>query len=36
MCLMQFGPLGHDQAMASIRRVGEALLPDFAAEAVPA
>ncbi|MGH9273670.1 MAG: LLM class flavin-dependent oxidoreductase [Acidimicrobiales bacterium] len=36
MCLMQFGDLGHDQAMASIRRVGEALLPDFAAEAVPA
>jgi alkanesulfonate monooxygenase SsuD/methylene tetrahydromethanopterin reductase-like flavin-dependent oxidoreductase (luciferase family) len=30
MCLMQFGHLSHDQAMASIRRVGDVLLPDFA------
>ena len=30
MCLMQFGHLTHDQAMASIRRVGEVLLPDLA------
>jgi alkanesulfonate monooxygenase SsuD/methylene tetrahydromethanopterin reductase-like flavin-dependent oxidoreductase (luciferase family) len=30
MCLMQFGDLTHAQAMASIRRVGEVLLPDFA------
>jgi hypothetical protein len=33
---MQFGHLGHDDAMASIRLVGEALIPEFAAEAVPA
>ncbi|MEY2430296.1 MAG: hypothetical protein QOC92_21 [Acidimicrobiaceae bacterium] len=30
MCLMQFGQLRHDQATASIRRVGEALVPEFA------
>ncbi len=30
MCLQQFGHLTHDQAMASIRRVGEVLLPGFA------
>jgi alkanesulfonate monooxygenase SsuD/methylene tetrahydromethanopterin reductase-like flavin-dependent oxidoreductase (luciferase family) len=30
MCLMQFGQLRHDQAVASIRRVGEALIPAFA------
>jgi alkanesulfonate monooxygenase SsuD/methylene tetrahydromethanopterin reductase-like flavin-dependent oxidoreductase (luciferase family) len=36
MCLMQFGHLSHEQAMGSIRRVGEALVPAFAAEAVPA
>ena len=30
MCLMQFGELDHAQAMASIRRVGEVLIPDFA------
>jgi alkanesulfonate monooxygenase SsuD/methylene tetrahydromethanopterin reductase-like flavin-dependent oxidoreductase (luciferase family) len=30
MCLMQFGPLRHEQATASIRRVGEALVPEFA------
>ena len=30
MCLMQFGHLTHDQAMGSIRRVGEVLLPEFA------
>ncbi len=28
MCLMQFGHLPHDQVVASIRRVGEALIPD--------
>jgi alkanesulfonate monooxygenase SsuD/methylene tetrahydromethanopterin reductase-like flavin-dependent oxidoreductase (luciferase family) len=31
MALMQFGHLSHDQAVASIRRVGESLIPDFAA-----
>ncbi len=36
MCLMQFGHLDHQQVTSSIRRVGEALIPDFAAEAVPA
>lgn len=36
MCLMQFGHLSHEQAMASIRRVGETLVPAFAPEAVPA
>ena len=36
MCLMQFGHLGHEDAMASIRLVGEALIPELAAEAVPA
>jgi len=30
MCLMQFGHLPHDQVLASIRRVGEALIPEFA------
>jgi alkanesulfonate monooxygenase SsuD/methylene tetrahydromethanopterin reductase-like flavin-dependent oxidoreductase (luciferase family) len=30
MCLMQFGHLPHDQVLASIRRVGEELIPDFA------
>jgi alkanesulfonate monooxygenase SsuD/methylene tetrahydromethanopterin reductase-like flavin-dependent oxidoreductase (luciferase family) len=30
MCLMQFGQLHHEQATASIRRVGEALIPAFA------
>jgi alkanesulfonate monooxygenase SsuD/methylene tetrahydromethanopterin reductase-like flavin-dependent oxidoreductase (luciferase family) len=30
MCLMQFGQLRHEQATASIRRVGEALIPAFA------
>ena len=30
MCLMQFGHLPHDQVMASIRRVGEALIPELA------
>jgi alkanesulfonate monooxygenase SsuD/methylene tetrahydromethanopterin reductase-like flavin-dependent oxidoreductase (luciferase family) len=36
MCLMQFGQLDHDRAMESIQRVGEALIPDFAGQAVPA
>jgi alkanesulfonate monooxygenase SsuD/methylene tetrahydromethanopterin reductase-like flavin-dependent oxidoreductase (luciferase family) len=36
MCLMQFGDLDHSQAMASIRRVGEVLLPDFAPTSVVA
>ena len=30
MCLMQFGHLPHDQVLASIRRVGEDLIPEFA------
>jgi alkanesulfonate monooxygenase SsuD/methylene tetrahydromethanopterin reductase-like flavin-dependent oxidoreductase (luciferase family) len=30
MCLMQFGHLPHDAVMASIRRVGEALVPTMA------
>jgi alkanesulfonate monooxygenase SsuD/methylene tetrahydromethanopterin reductase-like flavin-dependent oxidoreductase (luciferase family) len=30
MCLMQFGHLSHDQVMGSIRRVGEALVPELA------
>jgi alkanesulfonate monooxygenase SsuD/methylene tetrahydromethanopterin reductase-like flavin-dependent oxidoreductase (luciferase family) len=34
MGLMQFGHLSHEQALGSIRRVGEALIPAFAAEAV--
>ncbi|MEQ8842345.1 MAG: LLM class flavin-dependent oxidoreductase [Acidimicrobiales bacterium] len=29
MCLMQFGHLDHDRVMASIRRVGEELIPVF-------
>jgi alkanesulfonate monooxygenase SsuD/methylene tetrahydromethanopterin reductase-like flavin-dependent oxidoreductase (luciferase family) len=29
MCLMQFGHLDHDRVMASIRRVGEELIPAF-------
>lgn len=29
MCLMQFGTLPHERVMASLRTVGEALLPDF-------
>jgi alkanesulfonate monooxygenase SsuD/methylene tetrahydromethanopterin reductase-like flavin-dependent oxidoreductase (luciferase family) len=29
MCLMQFGHLDHDRVMASIRRVGEELIPIF-------
>ena len=29
MCLMQFGQLDHDRVMASIRRVGEELIPVF-------
>ena len=33
MCLMQFGQLPHDEVMASIRRVGESLIPDIAKEA---
>jgi alkanesulfonate monooxygenase SsuD/methylene tetrahydromethanopterin reductase-like flavin-dependent oxidoreductase (luciferase family) len=36
MGLMQFGHLSHEQAMASIRRVGEALIPELAGEVVPA
>jgi alkanesulfonate monooxygenase SsuD/methylene tetrahydromethanopterin reductase-like flavin-dependent oxidoreductase (luciferase family) len=36
MGLMQFGGLDHSQAMASIRRVGEVLLPDFAPTSVVA
>ena len=32
MSLMQFGHLRHDEVMASIRRVGEALIPELAAE----
>ena len=35
MCLMQFGHLGHDQVMASIRRVGEELIPIFDPEVAP-
>ena len=31
MCLMQFGHLSQEQVMSSIRRVGEALIPDLAA-----
>lgn len=31
MCLMQFGHLTQEQVMGSIRRVGEALIPDLAA-----
>jgi alkanesulfonate monooxygenase SsuD/methylene tetrahydromethanopterin reductase-like flavin-dependent oxidoreductase (luciferase family) len=31
MCLMQFGHLPHDQVMASIRRVGEELIPEMGA-----
>jgi alkanesulfonate monooxygenase SsuD/methylene tetrahydromethanopterin reductase-like flavin-dependent oxidoreductase (luciferase family) len=30
MCLMQFGHLSHEQAMGSLRLVGEALIPEFA------
>jgi alkanesulfonate monooxygenase SsuD/methylene tetrahydromethanopterin reductase-like flavin-dependent oxidoreductase (luciferase family) len=30
MCLMQFGHLPHDAVMASIRRVGEVLVPEMA------
>jgi hypothetical protein len=30
MCLMQFGHLSHEQAMRSLRLVGEALIPEFA------
>ena len=30
MCLMQFGHLPQDQVLASIRRVGEHLIPEFA------
>ena len=30
MCLMQFGHLPQDQVMASIRRVGEVLVPEMA------
>jgi alkanesulfonate monooxygenase SsuD/methylene tetrahydromethanopterin reductase-like flavin-dependent oxidoreductase (luciferase family) len=33
MCLMQFGHLPHDAVMASIRRVGELLIPDIAKKA---
>jgi alkanesulfonate monooxygenase SsuD/methylene tetrahydromethanopterin reductase-like flavin-dependent oxidoreductase (luciferase family) len=36
MGLMQFGHLSHEQAMASIRRVGESLIPELAGEVVPA
>lgn len=36
MALMQFGHLSHDQALSSIRLVGEALIPHFSAEALPA
>ncbi len=31
MCLMQFGHLPHDQVMASIRRIGEGLIPEMTA-----
>jgi hypothetical protein len=30
MCLMQFGRLTHDQAMSSIRTLGETLLTELA------
>src|SRR4051812_9363363 len=30
MCLMQFGQLSHEQGLGSIRRVGEALIPELA------
>jgi alkanesulfonate monooxygenase SsuD/methylene tetrahydromethanopterin reductase-like flavin-dependent oxidoreductase (luciferase family) len=30
MCLMQFGQLSHEQVLGSIRRVGEALIPELA------
>ncbi len=35
MCLMQFGHLGHDEVMASIRRVGEELIPGFENRSAP-
>jgi alkanesulfonate monooxygenase SsuD/methylene tetrahydromethanopterin reductase-like flavin-dependent oxidoreductase (luciferase family) len=36
MCLMQFGHLPHDAVLGSIRRVGEVLIPEMAADAVGA
>jgi alkanesulfonate monooxygenase SsuD/methylene tetrahydromethanopterin reductase-like flavin-dependent oxidoreductase (luciferase family) len=36
MCLMQFGHLPHEAVMASIRRVGEVLVPEMAVDAVGA
>jgi hypothetical protein len=36
MGLMQFGHLGHDDVMASIRRVGEAIIPELATQPSPA
>jgi hypothetical protein len=33
MCLMQFGHLTHEQVVASIRRVGEIVIPEHAAVA---
>jgi alkanesulfonate monooxygenase SsuD/methylene tetrahydromethanopterin reductase-like flavin-dependent oxidoreductase (luciferase family) len=36
MGLMQFGHLGHDEVMASIRRVGEAIIPALASQPSPA
>ena len=34
MCLMQYGNLQHEQVMSSLRLVGEALIPEFAAVGV--
>jgi hypothetical protein len=36
MCLMQFGHLPHDAVLDSIRRVGEALLPELSIDSVGA
>jgi alkanesulfonate monooxygenase SsuD/methylene tetrahydromethanopterin reductase-like flavin-dependent oxidoreductase (luciferase family) len=36
MCLMQFGHLPHDAVMGSIRRIGEALVPEMAVGTIDA